>query len=180
MKQVSWLELSTHNCSIQRALEVVGEKWTLLIIRDAMNGVRRFDDFRRHVGLSDPVLADRLRKLVAAGILETVPYRAAGPRARLEYRLTDRGRDLHPVLIALMQWGDRHLAGADGPPIEILHQDCGAPLRVVVECTSEHLEVGPSGTAIRALPAARRRSQGRAGRSAGGSVEIGRTPDTAR
>src|SRR3977135_3779743 len=106
MTTVNWLEMSTDNCSIQRTLGVVGEKWTLLIIRDAMNGVRRFDDFRRHVGLSEPVLADRLRKLVAADILETRPYRAEGQRSRLEYRLTDKGLDLHAALVALMQWGD--------------------------------------------------------------------------
>jgi DNA-binding HxlR family transcriptional regulator len=156
MKAASWLEISTHNCSIQRTLALVGEKWTLLIIRDAMNGVRRFDDFRRHVGLSEPVLADRLRKLVAAGILETRPYRAEGQRARLEYQLTDKGLDLHPALVALMQWGDRYLAGPDGPAIEILHRDCGAPVRAVVECTGDHLEVGPHTSRIRTLRAARR------------------------
>lgn len=156
MDAASWLDLSTDNCSIQRALGVVGEKWTLLIIRDAMNGVRRFDDFRRHVGLSDPVLSDRLRKLVAAGILETRPYRAEGKRSRLEYRLTERGLDLQPTLVALLQWGDRHLAGPEGPAFEVLHRECGAPLRAVVECTGEHVEVGPDGSMIRPLPAARR------------------------
>jgi DNA-binding HxlR family transcriptional regulator len=156
MTTVNWLEMSTDNCSIQRTLGVVGEKWTLLIIRDAMNGVRRFDDFRRHVGLSEPVLADRLRKLIAAGILETRPYRAEGQRSRLEYHLTDKGLDLHTALVALMQWGDRYLADPDGPAIEVLHHDCGAPARAVVECTGEHVEVGPRSSRIRALRGARR------------------------
>jgi DNA-binding HxlR family transcriptional regulator len=156
MTTVNWLEISTHNCSIQRTLALVGEKWTLLIIRDAMNGVRRFDDLRRHVGLSEPVLADRLRKLVAAGILETRPYRAEGQRSRLEYRLTDKGLDLHAALVALMQWGDRYLADPGGPPIEVLHADCGAPVRAVVQCTGEHVEVGPRSSRIHALRGARR------------------------
>ncbi|MEU3826988.1 transcriptional regulator [Streptomyces sp. SID486] len=134
---MKWLEMSTENCTVQRTLDVVGEKWTLLIVRDAFNGVRRFDDFRRHVGMSEAVLADRLRKLVAAGILRTVPYREEGSRTRQEYRLTGKGRDLWPVLVALRQWGDTHAPGPDGPTLDIRHSDCGAPVRVVVECARD-------------------------------------------
>ena len=101
---MEWLDVSTENCPVQSTLDLVGEKWTLLILRDAFIRVRRFDDFRRHIGLSDAVLADRLRKLVAAGILTTVPYQQAGSRTRHEYRLTGKGRDLWPVLMALRQW----------------------------------------------------------------------------
>ncbi|NUO46485.1 MAG: helix-turn-helix transcriptional regulator, partial [Streptomyces sp.] len=103
---MDWLAFSTENCSVQRALDLVGEKWTLLIVRDAANGVRRFDEFRQHIGLSEAVLSDRLRKLTEAGILATVPYREPGSRSRNEYRLTRKGWDLWPVLVALRQWGE--------------------------------------------------------------------------
>jgi DNA-binding HxlR family transcriptional regulator len=140
---MDWLELSTDNCTVQRTLALVGEKWSLLVLRDAMNGVRRFEDFRRHVGLSEAVLADRLRKLVAAGILETVPYREPGVRTRHEYRLTPKGWDLWPAMLALKQWGDRYTADPEGPPWEAGHRDCGAGLRVTVGCTAGHGELTP-------------------------------------
>src|SRR3954447_20605702 len=103
--RMKWLETSTENCTVQRTLDVVGEKWSLLILRDAFNGVRRFDDFRRHMGLSDAVLSDRLRKLVAAGILRTAPYQERGSRTRHEYRLTRKGRALWAGLAAPRPWG---------------------------------------------------------------------------
>jgi len=152
---VEWLETSTENCPIQRTLDVVGEKWTLLILRDAFNGVRRFDDFKRHVGLSDPVLSDRLRKLVQAGILNTRPYREPGVRTRREYRLTDKGHDLFPVLIALMQWGERHLPDPAGPPLEVRHRTCGGPVDAVVRCRDDLEELTARQTRGRAGPGAR-------------------------
>lgn len=147
--------MSTENCTVQRTLDLVGEKWTLLIVRDAFNGVRRFDDFRRHVGLSEAVLADRLRKLVSAGILRTVPYREEGSRTRREYRLTGKGRDLWPVLVALRQWGDAHAAGPDGPTLDIRHSDCGAPVQVVVECSREHAALTLTDVTVEPGPGAR-------------------------
>lgn len=117
---MEWLETSTENCSVQRTLDVIGEKWTLLVLREAFNGVRRFDDMRRHMGVSEPVLADRLRTLVAAGVLRTEPYREAGSRTRTQYRLTQKGLDLFPVLISLLQWGDRY--ASDGEPPLIVHE----------------------------------------------------------
>ncbi|MHC3467726.1 winged helix-turn-helix transcriptional regulator [Streptomyces sp. 7R007] len=155
---MEWLEISTENCTVQRTLDLIGEKWTLLLLRDAFNGVRRFDDFRRHVGLSDAVLADRLRKLVAAGILRTEPYRERGSRTRHQYRLTAKGRDLWPVLVALRQWGETHVANPEGPVIDILHRDCGAPVRVVVECGEEHAALSPAEVTVRPGPAARPRA----------------------
>src|ERR1044071_6873754 len=119
MAAMKWLEMSTENCTVQRTLDLVGEKWTLLILRDAFNGVRRFDELRRHVGLSDAVLSDRLRKLVAAGILNTVPYQESGRRTRNEYRLTGKGWDLWPVMLALKQWGDHYTADPAGPPLDV-------------------------------------------------------------
>ena len=105
---MEWLDTSTENCSVQRTLDVIGEKWTLLVLREAFNGVRRFDDMRRHLRVSESVLADRLRTLVDAGVLDTAPYQAPGQRSRREYRLTAKGFDLYPILIALLQWGDRY------------------------------------------------------------------------
>jgi DNA-binding HxlR family transcriptional regulator len=110
-------------CSIARALEVIGERWTLLILRDAFLGVRRFDDFQRSLGIARNVLNTRLQRLVDAGLLERRRYQERPER--FEYRLTERGIDLWPSIVALMQWGDRHLAGDDGPPVVLTHRDCG-------------------------------------------------------
>jgi DNA-binding HxlR family transcriptional regulator len=109
-------------CSVARALEVVGERWTLLIIRDAFRGVRRFDDFQHRLGIARNVLANRLERLVENEILERRRYSEHPPR--YEYRLTDRGRDLYPVVFNLMRWGDRY-AAPDGPPLLLRHRDCG-------------------------------------------------------
>lgn len=152
---MKWLEMSTENCTVQRTLDVVGEKWTLLILRDAFNGVRRFDGFHRHMGLSEAVLAGRLRKLVAAGVLRTVPYQEQGSRTRQEYRLTRKGRDLWPVLVALRQWGETYVGDAEGPVLDIRHSDCGAPVRVVVECSGEHAALTPAEVTVLPGPAAR-------------------------
>jgi len=100
------------NCSIARALELVGERWTLLIIRDAFLGLRRFEQFQDSLGIARNVLTDRLNRLVDEGILERVAYSERPPR--FEYRLTEKGRDLRVALLALMQWGDRHLS--EKPP----------------------------------------------------------------
>ncbi|MET9128824.1 winged helix-turn-helix transcriptional regulator [Streptomyces antibioticus] len=154
---MEWLEASTENCPVQRTLDIVGEKWTLLILRDAAAGVRRFDDFHRHIGLSEAVLSDRLRKLTAAGILTTVPYREPGSRSRNAYRMTRKGWDLWPVLIALRQWGDMYAPEPDGPVLDIRHEECGAPVRVVVECTAESVPLTPRDVSARPGPGARRR-----------------------
>ncbi|WP_153506426.1 winged helix-turn-helix transcriptional regulator [Cumulibacter manganitolerans] len=136
---MQWLAYDTRNCSIQRTLDVIGEKWTPLILRETFNGVRRFDQIRDHVGISDAVLADRLRKLVAAGVLETTPYQDQGRRARNEYRLTPKGLDLYPTMIALLKWGDTYCADPAGPSIIVTHHDCGAPVEAVVRCTAGHI-----------------------------------------
>ena len=105
-------------CSIARTLELVGERWTLLVIRDAFLGMRRFDEFQESLGIARNVLSDRLRRLVDAGILERVRYQEHPER--FEYRLTERGRELNTALIALLRWGDRYLA-PDGPPRIVEH-----------------------------------------------------------
>jgi DNA-binding HxlR family transcriptional regulator len=136
-----WREASTVNCPVGIALDLLGEKWTLLIVRDALNGLRRFDEYRRHIGLSEAVLADRLRKLVEAGVLEPRPYQEPGKRERTEYRLTARGRDLLPVILALKQWGEQHFPDPAGPVIEVTHRACGAKVGVSVRCEGGHGEL---------------------------------------
>lgn len=135
---MKWLDYDTDNCSIQATLEVIGEKWTLLVLREAFNGVRRFDQIRDHVGVSDPVLSDRIRKLVAAGVLEPSPYREPGRRTRNEYHLTEKGLDLYPAMIALLKWGDRYRARPEGPSVLVTHRGCGEPVAAVVECAAGH------------------------------------------
>lgn len=154
---MEWLETSTDNCSVQRTLAVIGEKWTMLILREAFNGVRRFDDIQRHVGVSEPVLADRLRTLVAAGILSTRPYREAGRRARNEYLLTEKGMDLFPVLIALLQWGDRYCADPAGPALIVQERATGRTVEAVVRPVGADKALGPRDTIAIPGPSAKLR-----------------------
>lgn len=153
---MQWLEYDTDNCSIQRTLDAIGEKWTTLVLREAFNGVRRFDQIRDHVGVSDPVLSDRLRKLVSTGILEAVPYREPGHRTRHEYRLTTKGLDLYPVMIALLRWGDRYCADPSGPAVAVTHRDCDEPVETVVTCASGHQLDSPKEAEISPGPGAQR------------------------
>jgi len=119
-------------CSIARALEVVGERWTLLILRNAFLGMRRFDDFQANLGVSRGVLAARLQWLCDEGILERRRYQERPER--FEYRLTQKGRDLWPLMMALTKWGDRHEAGPEGPPRLITHRDCGGDVTDHLTC----------------------------------------------
>ena len=119
------------NCSIAGTLEVIGDRWTILILRDAFRGVRRFDDFQRDLGIARNLLTDRLRKLVDQEILEKHLYQAHPPR--YEYRLTPKGVDLSPALVALMRWGDKHLSDGE-PPVSLLHDRCGEPLDQTFVC----------------------------------------------
>ena len=121
------------NCSIARTLEVVGEWWTMLVIREAFNGVRRFDDFQAHLGIARNVLATRLQGLVDHGILERRLYQERPER--FEYRLTPKGRDLYPVLISLMRWGDRWECPPGGPPLHLTHEKCGHDPDPALVCT---------------------------------------------
>lgn len=130
-----WNDIGDMTCSVARTLAVVGDRWTLMILRDCFLGTRRFEHFQRQLGATPHVLSDRLRKLVEAGVLERVPYRER-PR-RLEYRLTEKGRDLYPVIASLVRWGDRWQAGEAGAPLELHHRPCGhatTPTLVCSEC----------------------------------------------
>ncbi len=125
-------------CSVAGTLSVVGEKWSLLVLREAFLGVRRFADFQRVLGAPRAVLTDRLNTLVEQGVLRRVPYQAEGERQRHEYRLTQKGIDLHPVLVALMRWGDQYLAEDGEVPLELRHRDCGEPVHQVLVCEAGH------------------------------------------
>jgi DNA-binding HxlR family transcriptional regulator len=133
------LAWSVDNCTLGRAMAILGERWTVVVLREVFLGVRRFDDIRRHAGIPRQVLTNRLGTLVEHGILERAPYREAGARVRHEYRLTPRGLELQPILLAIAQWGDRHLADADGPPITFVHRDCDEPVHVEIRCAGDHL-----------------------------------------
>jgi DNA-binding HxlR family transcriptional regulator len=116
-------EYENQNCSIARTLEVVGERWSLLIVRDVLLGVHRFDDLVERLRITRSVLTVRLERLVGAGVLSRQPYQQRP--VRYEYHLTDKGRQLWPILIHLMRWGDEHYAGPQGPPRVFEHIDCG-------------------------------------------------------
>ncbi|MGY1760696.1 winged helix-turn-helix transcriptional regulator [Geodermatophilus sp. SYSU D00779] len=125
-------------CSVAGTLAVIGEKWSLLVLREAFLGVRRFADFQRVLGAPRAVLTDRLNTLVEQGVLRRVPYQAEGERQRHEYRLTQKGVDLHPVLVALMRWGDQYLAEDGDVALELRHRDCGEPVHQVLVCEAGH------------------------------------------
>jgi DNA-binding HxlR family transcriptional regulator len=120
-------------CSIAAALEVVGERWSLLIVRDVLLGVRRFDELREHLGIARNVLQTRLRRLEDEGVLERVPYQQRP--LRYEYRLTEKGLDLWPTMVALLQWGDKHAPRAAGPPVLLEHRGCGGAVDEHRMCT---------------------------------------------
>src|SRR5919109_5207309 len=128
------------NCSVAGALEIVGEWWTFLVLRDAFLGVRRFEDFQRRLGIARNVLTARLQTLVSHGILERRRYQERPER--FEYRLTDKGRDLWPVLMTLLQWGDRYYA-TEGPPTIVRHRDCGGEVTRHLTCARCGAELEP-------------------------------------
>lgn len=127
-----WDEVSDLQCSVARSLAIVGDRWTMLLIREAFLGTRRFDELQLLSGASSQVLASRLSRLVEAGILRKVAYQQRP--TRYEYRLTEMGRELHPVLVSLMTWGDKWLDDGQGPPNPLRHIGCGAITRPKMVC----------------------------------------------
>lgn len=136
---VLWIDQDTANCSVAAALAAVGDRATLLLLREALNDVRRFEDFTHHTALARNVVADRLARLVSDGLVERRPYQPAGERRRHEYVITAIGRDLAPVLAALMEWGDRYRSGPDGPARMLTHAGCGRTVHVRFVCDAGHL-----------------------------------------
>jgi DNA-binding HxlR family transcriptional regulator len=124
-------------CTIAKALDVVSTRSAFLILREAFYGTTRFDDFARRAQISEPVAAARLRELVEDGLLERENYREPGQRTRQRYRLTEKGADLFPALVALMQWGDRWLDDRGGP-VELRHRDCGESVSLELRCAAGH------------------------------------------
>lgn len=132
------LAYSADNCTVGRALAVLGEKWAFLVIREVFNGIRRFEDMRVRTAIPKQVLAERLALLVEHDILRKVPYQLPGRRGRFEYRLTEKGLALYPILIAMAEWGDRYLADPEGPPVEFAHRGCGAKVETRLICADGH------------------------------------------
>ena len=133
------LDYDDANCAIGAAVDLIGERPTFLVLREAFNGVRRFADMQRRTGMPRQVLSDRLARLVHEGLLRKVPYQDSGQRSRHEYRLTGKGLDLYPVLVALMEWGDRHAVGPAGPQVQLEHRDCGEPVQLQMACRAGHV-----------------------------------------
>jgi len=136
-------------CPSARALDVIGDWWSLLIVRDAFEGVTRFSEFQRSLGIARNILTERLRRLIASGILEQAPASEGG--ARMEYRLTGRGKDLFPVIVALRQFGERHLFSPDEAHSRLLERGTGQPIHLEVR-TESGQPVGPDETVIVKVP----------------------------
>jgi DNA-binding HxlR family transcriptional regulator len=121
------------SCSVARTVDILGDWWTPLVLRECFGGVRRFDDFQRRLGIGRNILTQRLNRLVDEGMLERRPYHERP--VRHEYVLTDKGRDFFPVVAALMRWGDTWLAGEDGPPVVLHHRTCDHDVHAEVVCS---------------------------------------------
>jgi DNA-binding HxlR family transcriptional regulator len=158
------------NCSIARPLSFLGERWAVLVLRDVFLGRRRFDEIQDSLGIATNVLSQRLATLVEEGILERRPY-SEHPE-RFEYRLTPKGLDLQPLLLALLAWGDRYTAGPEGAPLETVHDECGNPFHMVATCSECGGEVHAGNIHTRLGPGAndeqRRRAEGRRHRPGAG------------
>jgi DNA-binding HxlR family transcriptional regulator len=127
--ELEWVDNDA--CSVARTLEIIGDRWSMLVLREAFLGVRRFEVMQRHLGIARNVLTDRLNRLVEHGILVRVPYSERPPRS--EYRLTEAGVELWPSIVALLQWGNRHLPNPD-PAITISHRACGEETTFSLHC----------------------------------------------
>jgi len=155
-----WNNLEDEACSLARTVSVIGDRWTLLILRDCFLRVRRFEEFQARLGVTRPILASRLRKLVKNFVLAKVPYQERP--LRYEYRLTQKGLDLYPIVMALVHWGDVHMSGKKGRPLVHQHLNCGKtfdPVTICSECGEPlnprqvHVHRGPGAESPRHLPA---------------------------
>lgn len=149
------MQWSTENCTLERAASVFGDRASLLVLREISHGVRRFADILDRTGIPRQVLTNRLAGLVDDGILVRRPYQVEGQRSRAEYRFTDKGLALIPILVALMDWGNAYAADADGPPVTVIHHDCGGEVHAALVCEHGHLLEGNRQTRVRPGPGAR-------------------------
>jgi len=131
---VKWSEVGTQHCSIARALSVVGDTWTLLVVRELFNGNRRFTGLLEQTGAPPAILTERLSALERHGVIDKRPYSARPDR--FEYRLTGKGRDLYPVIVSLMAWGDRWLAEGEPAPVRLRHETCGHMTTPTLSCSA--------------------------------------------
>jgi DNA-binding HxlR family transcriptional regulator len=131
---VRWDAVGTLACPVARSLSVIGDRWTILVVRDAFLGTRRFDQFRTSLRCSPHVLSTRLARLVKHGVLERRPYRERP--VRYEYVRTDKGRDLYPVVAGLLGWGDRWMTKGGRPAITLLHKACGHETTPTLTCSA--------------------------------------------
>lgn len=154
-----WNKLEDEACSVARTVSVIGDRWTLLILRDCFLRVRRFEEFQARLGVTRPILASRLRKLVKDFVLAKVPYQERP--LRYEYRLTQKGLDLYPIVMSIVHWGDMHMAGKKGRPLLHQHVNCGKAFDPVMSCSAcgeplspkhVHVQPGPGATSPRHLP----------------------------
>lgn len=136
---MDWTEVDNDACAVTRAMGVLGDRWSILVLREILNGVRRFDDIHEHIGVSRSVLSQRLRTLVDAGVLVRQAYQPEGDRVRYEYRLTAMGRDLQLVMHTLMDFGDRWLRDEPGPTLVVRHRDCDAAVHPRSVCDAGHV-----------------------------------------
>ncbi len=148
------------NCSIARPLSVLGERWSLLVLREVSLGSRRFDEIQSALGVATNVLSARLATLVDEGIIERRRY-SEHPE-RFEYRLTRKGADLQPILLAFLRWGDKYTAGPKGPPLETVHATCGHAFHMVPTCSHCGEEVRPQDLRPRPGPGATKQQRERA------------------
>lgn len=132
------LHWSIDNCTVGRAMDILGERWTVVVLREIMSGIHRFDDMRVRTSIPRQVLTNRLATLVEAGVIRRVPYQEPGARQRHEYRPTPMGLDLWPIFVALLGWGNRYLADPEGAPLAVVHRGCGAEVGSVLACTAGH------------------------------------------
>lgn len=131
---MKWNEIANQECSIARTLSVVGDTWTMLVIRELFNGNRRFNGLERETGAPSAILTERLASLEHDGVIDKRPY--SSRRDRFEYRLTDKGRDLYPILVSLMTWGDRWMSANQPPPVQLHHATCGQPTTPTLCCSN--------------------------------------------
>jgi DNA-binding HxlR family transcriptional regulator len=157
-RNLDWRTVSTENCPVAGAMQILGEKWTLLIIRDAFNGIKRFDDFCAQTRAPRALVINRLKYLVDEGVLCQEPYQEPGSRSRLHYVLTRKGRDLQYVLIALREWGDVHINESGKQPVELIEKNSGVAVRLALVRTDDDTLMETTNIRMQPGPGFRRRS----------------------
>ncbi len=147
---MKWQDLAEQPCSVARTLAVIGDRWTLMILRDLFLGARRFEELRQSLGISRTILTERLNLLEAEGVVRRHLYQEKP--VRHEYRLTRKGVDLHPIMLGIVHWGDKWYAGEAGPPVLQRHTRCGHDFHGVLTCSECGEVVSPTETEPRVGP----------------------------